>query len=732
MNFPTLLSFEYDYAKECWTLPRGSVPTQLKSQGVTQELWARFFDYAQSVVERASVRSIMKTKLDAECRNYRLTSQHTHSTTRHSLYLASQKRQIEDREREMRKLEEQTSRDFVCLQREAERVFRSSKATIQHDANQNGRPCGLAIQLDGPTKDQMKLHLQYDKRRASWNLPRDRLPAPLVEIGVVLADWIAIWDYGLGVNQRAHERKHLNELHDRQLKLFQKSLNHMQANHSINADYENNSASTATQIGLKMDKLRRAMEANTKNTQKGWHELQRRATLRFEPYGIRVSLSHPDEDSHVGCGLKFHASDVPAITSNSSPTSSFARAGRQSPPHSRHHQGPEKTPISSSIWLHHKVKDSQEASPTIPSVWNYSKETQLRMSSHQPAFLTTSPSNRSSSSSDNVLRARENTPDESKAPPKPETTYHPKTSSSNKNKWEPGTLSPVVLTYVHDEVPSKIEVTTRLSFEDPSSSFDEEDSHGYVVPPAPIDPPSSIGNSSSSNFKEQGAAKKKKIIKCVRFGPNKIIEFENPYTKIEKEKLWFSSKERDANRAKTKLLAQRVIDSQAKDGQTVVLMDSDTGEAVYWRGLEHARKGNLSWRQDTRRTFMTKILEKQRALRLDAFSRRGSSSKDPAVALQQYASRHSRSCQSQAQKFAANDAKEARTVYKESLQTANFYRDSCESVDSRSRSLQHSQGSESHKKLQQHKTHQHENDIFQDYCRQMHLASKSRMQPAAA
>ena len=509
----TFFTFDYDYAKECWNLPRGSVPSQLKAQGVPHALWMHFWDYAQSVVERASVRSIMKDKLHAECHNFHLSYPHTRHTS--SLYLSSKQRQIQEREREMQKLEEQTSRDFECLQREAERLFPNSKANISRDGAQKGRPFGLAIRLlhsnssspSSSTKDakpnaksstaatttpltqNTTLHLQYDARRATWNLPREQLPSELAKQGVKLADWIAIWEYGFGVNQRAHEREHLNELHDRELRLCQKSLTYMQSNSS--SQENNNTTNTTTHIGLKMDKLRRAKEANANNTQTGWHELQRRATQRFEPYGVKVSLSRPAGDSQIGCGLEFqcpnntHKSTTTTSSSSGSSPKTSSQGGRQSPPCQ---QPTKKMPTaSSSIWLHHHKHIKEDTSPTIPSVWNCGGKEQskkIRTSSHQPAILTASPNH----GSGNVLRSRENTKEN--APPKPETVrhYHHKSTSSSKDKndtaWGHGKPPPVVLTYVHDEVPTKIEVTTPLSFEDPMDSFDEEDSHGYVVPPA--------------------------------------------------------------------------------------------------------------------------------------------------------------------------------------------------------------------------------------------------------
>ena len=781
-------AFDYDYAKECWNLPRGSVPSPLKAQGVPHALWMHFWDYAQSVVERASVRSIMKDKLQAECHNFQLSSGNYSSNSHYQSnpYQRRQQREmVEDKEREMQKLEEQTRRDFDCLQREAERLFPNSTAQIHHDAAQKRRPFGLDIQLlhsnsnsnsktnsssaakadvnkHQPQPPKAVFHLQYDKSRATWNVPREQLPAVLLAVpGISLADWIAVWDYGLGVNQRAYEREHLNELHDKELHICQKSLTYMQqANTSSNNSSisENNPTNTATHLGLKMDKLRRAKEANSNNTQKGWQEFHRRAKQRFEPHGIIVSLSHPAGDKPAGCGLQLHcpitgrhsvqSSMRSTSNTNSLSSLSVSRGGRQSPPYHPQFQQQQQTKkmptVSSSIWLHHKVKE-QDISPTVATVWNTKEQQQpfIRMSSHQPAILTTSPNHSSSTSnSTNILRSRDNKQSEN-SPPKPESLrgyhYHPNKSTSSssiasstrKNKDDAIKLPPIVLTYVHDDFPSKIEVTTPLSFDDPTGSFDDEDSHGYVVPPAPSDPPSSIGSSSSissvgSGYHKAAVLTKKKVIKRVHFGPDQLREFENPYKKSQKDKLWFTHKERDANRTKTKLLAQRAIDSMSSGGSThnVVFMDSETGEEVCWRGLEHAQKGNLSSRQETRRAYMAKVLEKQRSLRLDAFSfRRGAPHSDPMGELQKHAARQSRHCRDRAQTLAANDAKEARTVYKESLRKANLKSDSSSST---------SHSSNSQMQYREQAGLCHKNDIFQDYCRQMHLASKGRLQPAVA
>lgn len=791
-------AFDYDYAKECWNLPRGSVPSPLKAQGVPHALWMHFWDYAQSVVERASVRSIMKDKLQAECHNFQLSSGNYSSDSHYQNNPYQRRRQremLEDKEREMQKLEEQTRRDFDCLQREAERLFPNSTALIHHDPAQKRRPFGLDIQLlhsnsksngkiniisaakaaltkQQPQPPKAIFHLQYDKSRAMWNFPREQLPAVLLAVpGISLADWIAVWDYGLGVNQRAYEREHLNELHDRELQICQKSLTYMQqANSSSSSSVsENNHTNTATHLGLKMDKLRRAKEANSNNTQKGWHEFHRRAKQRFEPHGIVVSLSHPVGDKPAGCGLEFHCPSTGrrntqspmATTSNTNSLASISvsRGGRQSPPyypqyqHQPHQQTNKMPTISSSIWLHHKVKE-QDVSPTVPTIWNSKEQQQpfIRMSSHQPAILTTSP-NHSSGNSTNILRSRDNKQSEN-APPKPETLrsyqYHPSksesspsaTSSSHKSKNDAIKLPQVVLTYVHDEISSKIEVTTPLSFDDPTGSFDDEDSHGYVVPPAPSDPPSSIGSSSSISSVENShhkaaALTKEKEIKRVRFGPDQLREFENPYKKSQKDKLWFTHKERDANRAKTKMLAQRAFDSKSSGGSThnVVFMDSETGEEVCWRGLEHAQKGNLSSRQETRRAYMARVLEKQRSLRLDAFTfRRGAPHSDPMGELQKHAARQSRHCRERAQQLAAGDAKEARTVYKESLRKANLESDSSSNstVSSSSSMSRRFHQNRSQMQYREQAGLCHKNDIFQDYCRQMHLASKGRLQPAVA
>jgi len=739
MMSPSFLTFDYDFASEQWNLPRGTVPTQLKSQGVPHALWMHFWDYAQSVVERASVRAIMKRKLITEIeakdqKDGHRSHQH-HGHTHHKL----SKQQRQERQTEIARLDEQTKRDFGCLERQAERLFPNTRASVNKDARYSTMErFGLELQLlhsqsgnigGKDSKDDNTLYLNYDDKKASWDLPRDILPEQLEKHGVQLADWIVIWDYGFGVNQRAKEREHLNELHGRELRLCEKSLSYMNSTNVPSVDQNATSAhnTTANHIRAKMEKLLRAKEANTNNTKKGWQELQRRASQRFEPYDIKAYLSRP-ENEQICCQLIF-----------------------QCPKTTKLHQQQKKIPPTSSIWLPStpsRSVSSRSDSPTIspiPSVWNFAKEHFRTTTSQDQGTLSSSSTAAASasvpSSDANVLRPKRPNEKEN-APPRPETLLR-----KTKSVWG----HPVVLTYVHDEIPSRIEVTTPLSTDaddyEYTSSF-EEDSNGYVVPPAPSDPPSSIGSSSSSSlsgiasFQKEGfptspvdlllSRISKKKYRRVHFGPNEVKEYENPYSKNDRKALWFTHEEREACRSRTKVLAQRVIDNRCSGaGHNVVFMDSETEEEVCWRGLEHAKKGNLSSRQETRRAFLVKVLEKQRQLRLRSMTnRRGASIADPAHELQDFAYRHSRECRERAQKLAAHDAKEARAVYKESLRKTNLMHVTQSTICATPSGMSFASSKCSAEHSQSQYYDENSLDIFQDYCRQMHLASKSRVQQA--
>lgn len=674
-------TFDYDYELEKWSLPRGKVPSQLKSQGVPHALWMHFWDYSQSVVERASVRSIMKKKLRVECDTGKLSAH-----------------RIQEREIEITKLDEQTERDFECLQRQAERIFPNSRARVSIDS-QTGRQFGLEIRLLSSTATSDSMHLHYDDSRASWNLPRDVLPYMLAKQGVPEADWMAIWDYGFGVNQRAKEREHLNQLHGRELRLCKKSLAYMSSTQipSIDENASSSHNSTANHIRMKMEKLQQAIEANANNTKKGWQELQRKAVQRFEPYGVNVYLSHKEEQ--VCCGLEFQCPkqkrrDFLTASAGSKRTASFSHT----------------TP--SAIWL-----------PTSSPIPSPPRATAERTSPNPAVWMTVpkhlSPQRSSELDHLDTSNSPSKTPEKENAPPKPEGARKYRKKESSHRVWG----HPVVLTYVHDDVPSQIdiEVSAPLTPTSSAESFDDENSHGYVVPPAPSNPPSSIGSCSSGSV----SMKAPKLPKRVHFGENKWHTFENPgYTKADRRSLWFTHDERDASRSKTKELAQRVIDNRTNGGaENVTFIDSETEEEVCWRGLEHAKRGNLSSRQETRRAFLVKVMEKQRLIQLNSWTTRRGTVEDPARELQLYASRQSRQCRERAQKLAAQDAKDARAVYKESLRKPNLhsYRYGGNSVSSGYGS-HHSRGS-SHR----HDFY-HQNDIFQDYCRQMHLATKARMQ----
>ena len=320
------------------------------------------------------------------------------------------------------------------------------------------------------------------------------------------------------------------------------------------------------------------------------------------------------------------------------------------------------------------------------------------------------------------------TPEKENAPPRPEASRKQRKKESSHRVWG----QPVVLTYVHEDVPSQIdiEVSAPLTPTSSAESFDDEDSHGYVVPRAPSNLACSIGTSSSSIV----SMKAPKVPKRVRFGATKWHTYESPgYTKADRKKLWFTHEEREASRNKTKVLAQRVMDNRNSGGaNNVVFMDSETEEEVCWRGLEHAKKGNLSSRQETRRSFLIKVLEKQRMIQLNSWTTRRGTVEDPARELQQYASRQSRQCRERAQKLAAQDAKDARAVYKESLRKHNLHHHSSYHHNSNMSvsSGCSSQYSSSHLSSQhnKHNNMHHHTDIFQDYCRQMHMASKARMQ----
>lgn len=691
---PSFISFEYDYDSEKWNLPRGTVPTQLKTQGVPHALWMHFWDYSQSVVERSSVRSIMKKKLKAECSKGNL----------------SVKRR-QEREAEIGKLDDQTNRDFEYLQRQAERLFPNTKARVSQDAR--GKQFGLEIQLLHPTLASDTVQLRYDDRHASWNLPRDVIPTSLAEHGVPVADWSAIWDYGFGVNQRAKEREHLNQLHDRELRLCQKSLSYMNSTHiaSVDTNAASSHNTAANHIRMKIEKLRRAREANLQNTKKGWQELQRRAAQRFEPYGVKVYLSHPETE--ICCGLQFHC---PKKTVKDSSSVNSAGNKRRS---TFYHSTP------SAIWLPSGKSSPVPSQPAkgrsspIPSVWMTIPKQHL------------SPKKPDISSDDDPASAtalRTKTPEKENAPPKPERARKHTKKETSRSVWG----QPVVLTYVHDDIPSRIdiEVSAPLTPTSSAESFDDEDSHGYVVPPAPSRAISSLESCSSGASVTVKVPPKK--FKRVCFGENSWHTYDAPsFSRADKKKLWFSHEERESNRGKTKLLAQRVIDNRNSGGaNNVVFMDSETEQEVCWRGLEHAKRGNLSFRQETRRAFLVKVLEKQRLLQLDSWTSRRGTVEDPAAELQQYAMRQSRQCRERAQKLAAQDAKDARAVYKESLRRANLQHNhnsaNVSGASSLGCSTQHSKIRQSPHYHQQHDLPP-QNDIFQDYCRQMHLATKARL-----
>ena len=130
---------------------------------------------------------------------------------------------------------------------------------------------------------------------------------------------------------------------------------------------------------------------------------------------------------------------------------------------------------------------------------------------------------------------------------------------------------------------------------------------------------------------------------------------------------------------------------------------------------------------------MIKVLEKQRQIQLDSWTSRRGTVTDPDGDLQQYAARHSRHCRERAQRLAASDAKEARAVYKESLRRTNLHASSGSSVMSGSSQSNTSYYSSSRHYSHHHhdQTHHHKNDIFQEYCRRQHLATKARLQQQA-
>jgi hypothetical protein len=716
---PAFITFEYDYSSAQWNLPRDAVPPQLKAQGVPHALWMHFWDYSQSVVERASVRGIMKKKLQLEL-----------------MHIVDERRQ-EERRQEMARMDEQTQRDFDCLEKQAQRLFPNTKASVSkgvvtatnssHNNNKTEipKPFVLDIQLlhhsasHVPSSSNSSshgsidtVHLHYDTRRASWNLPRETLPAALADAGVLINDWIAIWDYGFGVNQRAKEREHLNQLHQRELHLCEKSLHYMNSTNISSVDQNTLSShnSTANHIRSKMEKLQRAIEANADNTRKGWQELQRRASLRFEPYAVKVYLSRPD--SQICCGLQFQCSGHKKVVNpylfqhSCSPSATWLQSLTSSPkPHQ--FKEDEGSPVSSmwaTVSTHqgHPKKVTSGSSSSAPTV--------------SPSSVTTPPE---------IPNPPVGHREKENAPPKPETSRKAKQESHSINVWG----QPVVLTYVHDDFPSRvdIEVSTPMS---PTSSSDHDhlddssdvDSHGYVVPPAPSNPPSSLGSSSSCSISVPPPPKHVQVKRRVRFGGNFYHTYACPaLNKDERKDLWFTQEEREACRAKTKTLAQRVIESRNNGGaNNVVFVDSETQEEVCWRGLEHAKKGNLSSRQETRRSYMMKVLDKQRQLQLDSWTSRRGVVADPESDLQQYAARHSRHCRERAQRLAAGDAKDARAVYKESLRKTNLQNTSS-TTPVMAASSNHGQN---------HRQHHHQNDIFQDYCKKMHLATKARMQQA--
>jgi hypothetical protein len=327
-----------------------------------------------------------------------------------------------------------------------------------------------------------------------------------------------------------------------------------------------------------------------------------------------------------------------------------------------------------------------------------------------------------------VLSNKLNTEWKENAPPKPEMLRtHDVTKAGHSS-------NPVMLTYVHeDNMPNNIEITALSSVSSSESDLGHPlDDEIVIPPPPPTDLPSSIGSSSSISSYDRPILKPRKQ---VRFGAIKEHVYDNPYSKMDRKTLWYTSEDREASRSKTKVLAQRVVESR-RNGKidNIIFMDSDTNAEVCWRGLEHAKRGNLHYRQEIRKSFLNKVLEKQRMVRMSAMtSRRGYLVVDPEAELQYFAARHSKACRERARKLAAQDAKEARAVYKESLRKAHLQpiERNSSSISSGGSVVGKAMSFTTGSQLRSNGSFYHQNDIFQDYCRQMHLSSKARMQPIA-
>lgn len=685
---PLTLTFDYDYQRECWNFTRDSVPPQLKYEGVPPALWMHFWDCAQTVAERATVRNTVRRKLKAECRKDTISKQ---EKTEH--------------ETEIRELDSQTLEDFNTLQQQTERLFGSVKARVSTDVR-TGEPFGLEIEVINSTYMSDTVHLQYDDRRGSWNIPRHHFPQQLATLGVSRVDWATVWEYADGVNDRAKEREALNEAHEKELRLCRKSLSYMNSTHVDTVD-QNARAShntTANHIRTKMEKLQKAKAANLNNTKKGWQELQRRANQRFEQYGITAKVFC--EENQV-CYYKLELK-CPRVDQRQANTRSSSLGACS----------------IGSLWL-----PSVTSPPCSP-------RTSADRSILWPSVISRRDPPPFSHGSKRQTPSDVLVPSKKLNTEKENGSYKPKKHSSDGISTTGRTWrDPVLLTYIHDETAHKsVEIMSI------PSTTSESDMDHLTIPPAPSDPPSSIGSASSgpsfiSSFKTAFSKKKNQR---VRFGEKKVHVYDNPYVDMDKDTLWVTHEDREANRNHTKMLAQRVIDNRKHgSADNVIFIDNETKEEVCWRGLEPAQKGNLQSRQDIRRTFLMKVLDKQRLVQMACMISRRGMVADPAAELQHYAARQSRHCRERAQKLGAQDAKAARSVYKESLRNTNPGTSSGSSSSTGTGSATNNAFSYITGRNISHNTHTNhsQNDIFQDYCRQMHLVSKTRFshqQPIAA